>query len=289
MAEKLYNLPQFLKYLQFAQVKDDDVHIVNFEKEAHGLLKSDPIGIDFYIFALKPPIHENVAYPLTFDDQKSSSYMFVQSPNSSQGWDIEPPTSGFVICVSPNFMKKIAKDYSFFHYNSHQEAIFLNKEEESLLWDIYRNAYLEFKKNNYSKQILLSYISLILSYTQTFYDRQFQSRSITYNKIVSDFQQNLEKYFASDSPITGLPSVAYFAKQSFLSPNYFGDLVKQLSGKSPIEHIHSYVIDLAKQRLAENKLSISEISYTLGFDYPNYFARFFRKHTGFSPKAYRNQ
>ncbi|MBT2560708.1 AraC family transcriptional regulator [Pedobacter sp. ISL-68] len=288
MAEQLFNLPQFLKYLGFSGVKDDDIHIVSFELEEHGRLKSELVSIDFYIFALKPPIHKDLVYQIPVEDQ-ASSYMFVNSPHSSQSWDIEPPSSGYVICVSEMFMKKIVKDYSFFHYSTALEAIFLMPEEEVLLWDLYKKAYEEFRKTKFNKQILLSYIALILSYTQTFYDRQFQSRSNLYNKVIADFNQNMIAYFSQDKGVTGLPSVAYFAQLSFLSPNYFGDLVKHLSGKSPIEHIHGYVVELAKERLLKTRLSISEISYGLGFDYPNYFARFFRKHTGLSPKSYRDQ
>ncbi|MET4140974.1 helix-turn-helix domain-containing protein [Pedobacter sp. UYP1] len=288
MAEQLFNLPQFLKYLEFSGIKDDDIHIVSFELEEHGRLKSDLVSIDFYIFALKPPIHKDLVYQIPLEDQ-ASSYMFVNSPNSSQSWDIEPPSSGYVICVSEMFIKKIVKDYSFFHYTTVLEAIFLMPEEEVLLWNLYKNVYEEFRKTKFNRQILLSYISLILSYTQTFYDRQFQSRSNLYNKVIADFNQNMIAYFSHDTFVTGLPSVAYFAQLSFLSPNYFGDLVKHLSGKSPIEHIHNYVVELAKERLLKTKLSISEISYGLGFDYPNYFARFFRKRTGFSPKSYRDQ
>lgn len=288
MAEKLFNLPHFLKYMDYSGIKDDDIHIVDFATEEHGLLKSDPISIDFYLFALKPPIHKNLVYQVPLED-RSSSYMFVQSPNSSQGWDIEPPTRGYVICASSTYLEKIAKNYSFFHYNSTMEAIFLTQEEEVLLWDLYKKIYDEFQKVNYNKQILLSYIALILSYTQTFYDRQFESRSKIYSKVITDFHQNLEHYFGQEKGVTGLPSVAYFAQKSFLSPNYFGDLIKHLTGKSPIDHIHLYIVDLAKQKLLNTKLSISEISYTLGFDYPNYFARFFRKMTGIPPKIYRNQ
>ncbi|SDH47453.1 Helix-turn-helix domain-containing protein [Mucilaginibacter gossypii] len=274
--------------MTFEGVKDDDVHIVDFSVDKHGLLKSAPISIDFYILALKPPMHKNLVYEMPAEDA-GSSYMFVNSPNASQGWDVEQPAAGFVICASKRYLEKIAKNYSFFNYNSVLEAIFLTKDEEVLLWDLYDKTYREFKKAQINKDIILSYIALILSYTQTFYDRQFRSRSKTYNKVVTDFHQHLAQYFSENNSVAGLPSVAYFAQKSFLSPNYFGDLIKHLTGKSPIDHIHDYVLDLAKQKLLHSNLSISEISYSLGFDYPNYFARFFRKNTGFSPKEYRNQ
>src|SRR5207244_10408750 len=104
------------------------------------------------------------------------------------------------------------------------EAIFLRKEEEEVMWDLCKKTYDEFQKANYSNEIILSYIGLIFTYTQSFYDRQFATRSKTYNNVISEFYSNLKDYFKSTEDVSGLPSVSYFAKKSFLSPNYFGDV-----------------------------------------------------------------
>ncbi|MFT3932566.1 MAG: AraC family transcriptional regulator [Chitinophagaceae bacterium] len=128
-----------------------------------------------------------------------------------------------------------------------------------------------------------------MTYVKNFYDRQFDTRSKIYNKVIDDFYKNLEAFFRGKENIAGLPSVAFFAQKSNLSPNYFGDMIKYFTGKSPLDHIHDYVMKLAKDKLKNTSLSVSEISYSLGFDYPNYFARFFRKNAGLSPKIYRNQ
>jgi AraC family transcriptional activator of pobA len=288
MEKKVLSLQQFANYLNFSGVKDKDIHIVNYAAEDDTLLKSDPVNIDFYMVTIKPILHKNFIRKELWDDQ-SSSYIYVGGPHHSFEWDTEPPTSGFTVMLSSTYMNKVARDYSFTQYNSLDEALFLTKKEADLVWDLCEKAYDEFQKAQYSKEILLGYISLILSYTQTFYDRQFDSRSKVYNRVISDFHKNLEQYFDNDQDIAGLPSVAYFAQKAFLSPNYFGDLIKHLTGNSPLAHIQDFVVDLAKKKLSNTSLSISDISYRLGFDYPNYFARFFRKKAGLTPKAYRNQ
>ena len=86
----------------------------------------------------------------------------------------------------------------------------------------------------------------------------------------------------------GLPSVSYFAEQLNLSPNYFGDLVKKETGKSPQEHIHLKVINFAKERIYNADKNISEIAYELGFKYPQHFSRMFKKSTGVAPNEFRN-
>ena len=65
----------------------------------------------------------------------------------------------------------------------------------------------------------------------------------------------LNAYFSSNrAKEEGLPTVSFIASELNLSPNYFDDLIKKEKGNSPLEHIQSKVINLAKERIfAENK------------------------------------
>jgi AraC-like DNA-binding protein len=98
----------------------------------------------------------------------------------------------------------------------------------------------------------------------------------------------LNDYFSSDKPKSiGQPSVAYCAAQLHLSPNYFGDLIKKETGKSAQEFIQSKLIEVAKERIFDPTKSISEVAYELGFQYPQYFSRFFKQRVGVAPNEYR--
>lgn len=285
MVNKIYNIREFASYLNVTKPVNDDLLIVNYENEGDIRLQSNSITIDFYLLAIKPPLEKGFTETLFLEDQ-AKSFMYVDCPQNNLDWDINAPDAGYNILVSARYVNKLAKDYNFVHYNNH-EALFLTKDEEAILWDLFKKAYNEFQKEQYSKEIILSYIALILSYTQVFYDRQFDSRSSIYHSVIDNFYENLKQYFNKKEDISGLPSVAWFAQKANLSPNYFGDLIKHFTGESPIEHIHNFVLKQAKDKLKNTSLSISEISYSLGFDYPNYFAKFFRKKTGVSPKVFR--
>ncbi|WP_313185943.1 helix-turn-helix domain-containing protein [Sphingobacterium siyangense] len=285
MTNKIFNIKEFASYLNVTKPKNEDLLIINYEHEDNLRLQSDSVTIDFYLLAIKPPLEKNFKETQFLEDQ-AKSFMYVDCPQNNLDWDINAPNAGYNILVSAKYVNKLAKDYNFVHYNNH-EALFLTTDEEVILWDLYKKTYHEFQKEFYSKDIIMSYIALILSYTQVFYDRQFDSRSREYNSVIDNFYKNLKQYFGNSDGIAGLPSVAYFAQKANLSPNYFGDLIKHFTGESPIEHIHNFVLNQAKDKLKNTSLSISEISYSLGFDYPNYFARFFRKKTGLSPKVFR--
>ena len=102
------------------------------------------------------------------------------------------------------------------------------------------------------------------------------------------FEHLLNDYFLSDKPQDiGLPSVQYCAEQLHLSSNYFGDLIKKETGKSPQEHIQLKLIDTAKEKIFDPSKSISEVAYELGFKYPQHFTRLFKKVVGCSPNEYR--
>lgn len=86
-----------------------------------------------------------------------------------------------------------------------------------------------------------------------------------------------------------LPTVRQFADEMNLSPNYFGDMVKSYTGTSPQAYIQQHIICLDQSLLVSTDLSINEIAYSLGFEYPQYFSRLFKKQTGMSPQEFRKQ
>ncbi|MDP4291573.1 MAG: response regulator, partial [Bacteroidota bacterium] len=75
-------------------------------------------------------------------------------------------------------------------------------------------------------------------------------------------------------------------KQFYLSRSHFTRKIKQLTGLSPIELLTSFRLKRASKLLLQGKVSISEISYMVGFEHPNSLSRAFRKEFGMSPSEY---
>jgi YesN/AraC family two-component response regulator len=80
----------------------------------------------------------------------------------------------------------------------------------------------------------------------------------------------------------------YPCASKFLRFDYLSDLLKKETGKTAQEHIHLFVIERAKNSLLNSSKTISEIGYSLGFDYPQHFSNLFKLKTGMSPSEYRN-
>lgn len=183
------------------------------------------------------------------------------------------------------------KRYGFFSYSS-REALHLSEEEKALFVDCLEKVKAEIARpvDGHSKRLICRNIELLLDYCQRFYDRQFITRKVANLDVLEKFENLLDDYFSGDKPYQdGLPSVRYFAERCFLSPNYFGDLVKKETGKTPQEYIQSKIIELAKEELLYSEKPVNEVAYRLGFQYSQHFNRYFKKHVGLTPSQYRKE
>ena len=188
--------------------------------------------------------------------------------------------------------KKIIEENRFLFRNhldyGLHEPLFLTDGEIAEITILFNLMVKYYNKERQSFSVLLSYVNVLVSLVETFYQRQFSTNPKQYNRIVTDFQQGLKDYY--NQPAKQLPNVQYFADKLGLTPNYFGDIIKHFTQKSAIENIHEFVIKKAKDLLEKNKeMNSTEVAYELGFEYPNYFSKFFKKQVNLTPREYRLQ
>lgn len=186
---------------------------------------------------------------------------------------------------------KNIKKYTFFSYEVN-EALHLSEEERSIVMDCLKIIRMELEHgvDKHSKTLLVNHIELLLNYCMRFYERQFITRGKTNRDVLTRFENLLDEYFENTlAEQDGLPTVKYFADKLCLSSNYFGDMLKKETGKSPQEYIQEKVIELAKERISGTADTVSQIAYSLGFQYPQHFCRLFKKRVGYTPSEYRAQ
>ena len=159
-------------------------------------------------------------------------------------------------------------------------------------WGSVENIDLEYQNNpdSFSKDIIISQLSTLLQYAQRFYQRQFINRIELSNDLLKHFNQELEAYFDSGQlQKNGIPSIQQIADRLSVSQRYLSDTLKKETGKTSTEHLQYYLVDEAKNILLDPSKSVSEVAYELGFEYPPYFSRLFKKKEGISPTAYREK
>ena len=272
----------FNNYIGLPKPLDDDIDIGYYNPPTM-LLKSEPVEIDFYRISIKIGFKDNLD-----PNSKPITGVFFNSPKLASGWDVEPTYTGMYLQLSQKLINEnrfLFKNY--LDYGQH-EALFLNDTELQEIQTIFKLTmnYDDDKKRN--NEVILSYVHVLISLVESYYKRQFSTNPKEYNSIVAEFQLLLKNYYYQ--PANQLPTVQYFADKLGLTSNYLGDIIKHFTEKSAIESIHEFVIKQAKDLLVHRKdLNNAQIAFELGFEYPNYFAKFFKKHTNLSPTEYRKQ
>lgn len=226
-----------------ATPKCKDIWIANFDDFKKIRLKSKPIQIKFYVFSLEFDVDSNIE--LNFNDvDREDCYIYYDKPGGVLEWDLNYLCKGYFFLLSKNLFDRYTEKNSF--ANFHNQKVFLKDSEMSLLHEFFQKAHDEFIKNDFSREILNSYASLLLAHIHSFYKRYTKEREIKDNEIVRRFTNLLIGYFEQDNQITSLPSVSYFAQSVCLSPNHFSNIIKKNTGKSPVNHIHNYMLLKAK-------------------------------------------
>lgn len=82
--------------------------------------------------------------------------------------------------------------------------------------------------------------------------------------------------------------VSYYANQLHLTPYQLNAITKATLDKTASEVINDYIILEAKRHLLATTEQINQIAWHLGYEDVSYFTRFFKKRTGQTPEAFRN-
>lgn len=269
------------------------INILNYEEVKSGkVIKNEPISFDFYKISFVKNFNGFIQIGNTKFDGDNGVLHFVEpgqvyTCNSTNAW------KGYEILIHPNifnkhFTHKKISTYDFFSYEVN-ETLLLTKEEKESVGNLLEMAWKEFNnKDDFSIPIILSYISTLLNLSERFYSRQFETRKKLNNQLSTDFLNLLKTYYIKNSNNeTQQPTVQYFADKLSVTANYLSDTVRHHTGKPALTIIHEIVLEKAKRLLTNTNHTVSEISYQLGFEYPNYFSRLFKRKTKLSPSEFR--
>lgn len=177
---------------------------------------------------------------------------------------------------------------AFFSYNT-SEALLMSPEQRQSIVGILELMQQELvqEEDEHTLRIVTSQIEQVLELVSRYYALQLSSSATSANSnLLTRFENLLQRYYDDGIQRTqGLPTVKYCAQELFLSPNYFGDLIRELTGKSATSHIRRFLMQRA-QTLLLNGATITETADRLGFEYPQHFTRQFKKYFGMTPTEF---
>jgi AraC family transcriptional activator of pobA len=293
---KINTISAFHKLRGLAMPQHPLISVVNLEdvKMPAAPMKGTAV-FDFYAISIKRATNIKYKYGQQLYDF-DEGVMFFTAPGQVIGVEIsaEVKHSGWILLIHPDFiwntnLAQAIKKYEFFNY-SVNEALFLSEKEEQMIIDIFKSMQREYCANvdQFSQDIIISQIELLLNYSERFYHRQFITRKKAAHGILERMEKLLDEYFDNPELLQkGLPSVGYISESLNISPTYLRNLLNVLTGQNTQQHIHDKLIEKAKEKLSATSLSVGQIAYALGFEHPQSFSKLFKTKTTFSPLEFR--
>jgi AraC-like DNA-binding protein len=249
--------------------------------------------LDFYKISYKKGLHGRIRYGQHYYDFDDGGLVFT-SPNQLLALTDDTEYQGYTLLFHPDFIRnyplaKTIRNLGFFSY-AVNEALHLSEKEKAIVLGILNNIEDELKSSidEFSQDVIITQIELLLSYSNRFYKRQFITRKAVSNDLLAQLDDLLNDYFNNNkASVKGLPTVQYLADQLAVSPHYLSDMLRSLTGQNAQQHIHHKLIEKAKEVLSTSNLSVAEVAYQLGFEHPQSFNKLFKKKTSQSPLEFR--
>lgn len=255
-----------------------------------------PHVLNFYKISYKPSVKGKLIYGQGYYDFDEGGLLFA-APNQiigNQGTNEGEVCSQYTLLIHPDFfwgypLAKKIKQYGFFSYTTN-EALHLSEKEKDRIISIFRHIDEELTSriDDFSQDVIISHIELLLNYANRFYKRQFITRKAINTTLIAKLEEILEAYFSNNiSTKQGIPTVQYLAERLHISASYLSDMLRLQTGENTQHFIHDKIIDKAKEKLSITNLSVSEVAYDLGFGHPQSFNKLFKAKTNMSPLAFR--
>jgi AraC family transcriptional activator of pobA len=252
------------------------------------------ILFNFYKISYKKNYTGKIKYGQSYYDFDEGGLSFVSPNQVITVSDDEGDYAGYTLLIHPDFIRNFPlgtkiKDYGFFSYTV-AEALFLSEKEKEIIVGLFKNIETELASaiDLLSQEVVVSQLELLLSYSKRFYNRQFITRKSASNDLLSKTEQLLDNYFNVEKALLkGLPTVQEIADELNVSAHYLSDMLRSLTGRNTQQHIHSRLIDRAKQLLSTTNLTVAEVAYQLGFEHPQSFNKLFKNKTKVSPVEFR--
>lgn len=251
--------------------------------------------LGFYKISYKPGLSGRLKYGQHYYDFDEGGLLFASPGQIIGSTDHETSVcSEYTLLIHPDFflgytLSKKIKQYGFFSYSSN-EALHLSEEEKTTIIGIFRMIEMELNSriDDFSQDVIISQIALLLNYASRFYKRQFITRKSVSSDLLQKLEEILDEYFASNRSLSqGIPTVQYLSEALNISPGYLSDMLRSLTGQNAQQHIHHKLIERAKEKLSTTSLTVSEVAYELGFEHPQSFSKLFKTKTNLSPLAFR--
>ena len=228
--------------------------------------------------------------------ETDGTILFFGNPHIPYSWEmISASYEGYACVFTEEFLKVNDRSESLHEsplFKIGGTPIFSLSLDQKVFIDSLFKKMIEEQQTDYvfKDDLLRNYINLILHESMKMQPSEnFFKHKNASSRITSLFLELLERQFpieTRDNPLI-LKRPQDFAHSLAVHVNHLNRSVKEITGKSTTAHITERIISEAKALLQHTDWSISDIGYSLGFEYPSYFNNYFKRITGTIPTSVR--
>ena len=290
---KVHNVNDYARYIG-APVLHPLVSVIHYDELEH--CRHSLNNYDVYGIFIADETLEELVYGLTTYDLHRHALMCVApgqiGGKADTGEEIQ--TKGWALLFDPELLhgtdlERQMNGYTYFSYNTNEALLMTDAQRHTIVTLLEALRQELSNDDQHSRPIITALLQLVLEHIARFYARQLSSEATRSNDLLTRFENLLGRYYSDGTyRDQGLPTVKYCAQGLFLSPNYFGDLVKEITGDTAGNTIRRFVMKRAQQLLFAG-CTVSQAADQLGFEYPQHFTRMFKKCYGMSPSDYIKQ
>ena len=292
---RVHNVNDYARYIGAPELHPL-VSVIHYDELEH--CRHSLNNYDVYGMFIGDETLEELTYGLTTYDLHRHALMCVAPGQIGGKADTgeEIHTKGWALLFDPELLhgtdlERRMSAYTYFSYNTN-EALLLSAEQRQTIVNLFEEIRSELlhssqqPSDEHCRHILVHRLALVLEYVARFYEMQLATPTRENADLLTRFENLLTRYYRDGlQRAHGLPTVRYCAQELFLSPNYFGDLIRQLTGDTASGIIRRFIMLRAKELLVSG-MPITETAEQLGFDYPQHFTRQFKNHFGITPTAF---
>lgn len=222
-------------------------------------------------------------------DDKTLSFV---SKGQVQQFQVNRENRGFIIIFTAEFLYQNATELNLFHsQHIFEHALFapsirLSEEQHQLLHRlslIIQDEYLK-PVDELSSEILGHLLRVMLLHIQ-----RIQKTNTLGKRVAPHYQKFITFRRLLERDLGKFRGVLYYADQLGVSAKKLNEITRQVLNKTAKEFIEEQVVLETQRLLAQGHMPIKEIAYQLGFSEPTNMVKFFKKHTGISPAAFRHR
>jgi AraC-like DNA-binding protein len=250
-----------------------------------------PLRVDALVFFVCTKGNINATINLTEWNVTPNTYVASLPENVIGLNSVSDDFEGYVILFSMDYLRKISIDlkdvlpyYTYIRNNPCFNVPPSNVAKITRFYDLLYSSLTDEKSNRQDdviRGLVISIISKISDDLDVFGLQGTSVKTKSKEYYFLKFMDLLLLHFRAEH------NVGFYAGRLAITPKYLSSLIRDISGLSAPQWINDYIVVEAKTLLKSSDMNIKQIAEYLYFPNPSFFSKYFKQHTGVSPKEYR--